>query len=102
MPLPQQNIQQQQQSNILDTNSAEYIDSVAYEAWQDKLKDVINVTDELQARCMVSRKLRYAEVDIEGEKKASRLAPDELYIPRHIIDTNIRREQPAYIQYVTQ
>lgn len=102
MPLPQQNVQAVQQQGIIDTNSAEYMDSIAFEAWQTKLKDVINVTDELQARCMVSRKLRYAEVDIEGEKKASRLAPDELYIPRHIIDTNIRREQSSYVQYVTQ
>lgn len=50
----------------------------------------------------VSRKLRYSEIDIEAERAAGRLAPDELFVPQHIINTNISREQSAYVQYITQ
>jgi hypothetical protein len=52
--------------------------------------------------CALPICLRYAEIDIEVERKAGRIAPDELYVPQHIIDTNIRREQSSYIQYITQ
>jgi len=96
MPLPNNT------PSILDTTSSGYIDSIDYTKWQIQIKNVISVIGELMARSIATRKLRYAEVDIEGEKKAGRLAPDELYIPRHIIDTNIQREQSPYVQYVTQ
>jgi len=58
--------------------------------------------DELTSKLVASRRLRYTEIDVEGERKAGRLQPDEMYIAQHIIDTNIRREQSAYVQYVTQ
>lgn len=82
--------------------STAYTTSAAYKDWQMKLKDLISVMDDLTAQNLVARKLRYTEVDIEKERDAGRLAPDELFIPQHIIDTNIRREQASYIQYVTQ
>jgi len=50
----------------------------------------------------VSRNLRYVEVDVEGERSRGKLQPDELMIPLHIIDSNVRREQPSYVQYITQ
>jgi len=64
-----------------------------------KLKDVM---DEQEQVVINNRHLRYTEIDLEAERKAGRIAPDELYIPQHIIDTNIRREQAIYIGYVTQ
>ena len=80
----------------------EYIDTIDYKKLKMKIKDLVSVMTELNSKSVASRRLRYVEIDIEGERKAGRLMPDELYIPQHIIDTNIRREQSSYIQYVTQ
>ena len=80
----------------------EYIDTVDYEKMKSRIKDLVSVMTELNSKSVASRRLRYVEVDVEGERKSGRLQADELYIPQHIIDTNIRREQSSYVQYVTQ
>jgi len=86
---------------MLDKDTS-YINSTDYNKLKDKLKDLVSIMDELTSKLVASRRLRYTEIDVEGERKAGRLQPDEMYIAQHIIDTNIRREQSAYVQYVTQ
>jgi hypothetical protein len=83
-------------------SNVEYIDSLDYKALVRKINNLKDVSFDLTNKVLASRKLRYAEIDVEVERKAGRLAPDELYVPQHIIDTNIRREQSSYIQYITQ
>lgn len=85
-----------------DYNSTEYINSTDYQVLTDRIKDLDAALDDLTNKSYASRKLRFAEVDIEAEREQGRFQPDELYIPQHIIDTNIRREQSAYVQYLTQ
>lgn len=80
----------------------DYINTVEYTKMKSKVKDLVSVMTELTSKSVASRRLRYVELDIEGERKAGRIQPDELYVPQHIIDTNIRREQSSYVQYVTQ
>lgn len=80
----------------------EYINSTNYKKLSRKIMNLHDVSYDLTNKSLASRKLRYAEIDIEVERKASRIAPDEIFVPLHIIDTNIRREQSAYIQYITQ
>lgn len=58
--------------------------------------------DDLALKSQDARRLRYADVDVEAERDAGRILPDELYVPQHLIDTNIRREQSPYVQYITQ
>src|SRR5678815_465770 len=82
--------------------SIDYIDSQNYTDWEFKLQMLQDITQDNLAKLDASRKLRYAEVDIEAEREAGRLQPDELYIPQHISDVNIRREQSPYIQFITQ
>lgn len=84
-----------------DTNTS-YINAVDYKDWTHKLKDIDSTLDDLAGEAACERKLRYAEVQVEAEKSSGKLAPDELYIPQHIIDSNIRREQSSYVQYVVQ
>ena len=84
-----------------DTN-IDYINSTDYTKLISKINNLRDIAFDLTAKSLASRKLRYAEVDIEVERKAGRIAPDEMYVPQHIIDTNIRREQSSYIQYITQ
>src|ERR1017187_7416773 len=86
----------------MNRNSTSYINSTDYDQLLDKLKELKSTLEDLQSKNEASRKLRYAEVDIEAERESGRLQPDELYVPTHIIDTNIKREQSAYVQYITQ
>ena len=80
----------------------EYIDATDYKKLVTKINNLYDVAFDLTAKSLATRKLRYVELDLEVERKAGRLAPDEIYTPIHVIDTNIRREQSQYVQYVTQ
>lgn len=80
----------------------EYINTLDYTKLSKKLKDLKSVMDTLQLRNTAARKLRYAEIDVEVQRGLGQIAPDEVFVPQHIIDTNIRREQASYIQYLTQ
>lgn len=86
----------------MDRLNTEYINSVEYDKLEDKLKELKVILDDLSGKQSDYRKLRYADIDVEAEKKAGLLQPDELYVSLHLIDTNIRREQSAYVQYITQ
>lgn len=66
------------------------------------VKKLVDVMNDQEQVVMNNRHLRYTEIDIEAERKSGKLGPDELYIPQHIIDTNIRREQSTYVSYLTQ
>lgn len=83
-------------------NDTEYVNSTDYKVLGNRLTDLKSTLEDMTDKLCASRKLRYSEVDIEVEREAGRLQPDEVYIPQHVIDTNIRREQPFYIQFVTQ
>ena len=82
--------------------SIDYINSTDYKKLVSKLNNLKDITFDLTNKTLASRRLRYAEIDIEVERKDGRIAPDEIYVPQHIIDTNIHREQSSYIQYITQ
>lgn len=84
-----------------DSNT-EYINSTDYKKLVSKINNLKDISFDLTSKSLASRKLRYAEIDIEVERAAGRIAPDEMYVPQHIIDTNIRREQSSYVQYITQ
>lgn len=85
-----------------DNKSTDYVNSVDYKTLENKFKELDDIIEDLTNKSRASRKLRYSEIDIEAEREEGRLQPDELYIPQHIIDTNIRREQSSYIQFETQ
>lgn len=85
-----------------DSRSTDYINTLDYTKVEDKLRVLREILEDKAQEQLAARKLRYADVDVEAERAAGRIAPDELYVPQHIIDTNIRREQSAYIQYITQ
>src|SRR5574343_1390051 len=80
----------------------DYINTTDYKKHETKLKDLVTAMDELYDKSLINRRLRYQEIDIEGERARGTLQPDELLIPQHIIDSNVRREQSSYVQYVTQ
>src|SRR5689334_7114163 len=64
---------------------------------KDRIRKLVAVMDDLENVARNNRQLRYTELDIEAERKCGRIAPDEIYVPQHIIDSNIRREQARYV-----
>lgn len=40
--------------------------------------------------------------DIEEMRESGEIKPDDTFIPERVINTNIRREQPAYVNFLTQ
>lgn len=84
------------------TNNIDYINSTDYSKLETKIRDLVTRMDEAAVDNRVARNLRYIEIDVEGERARGKLQPDELMIPLHIIDSNVRREQPSYVQYITQ
>ena len=48
----------------------------------------------------VRRKMRKLEIDVEGLRQKNELDEDESFIPVRIVDTNIQRELPPYINYL--
>ena len=61
-----------------DSLSTEYINSIEYDSVKQKLAQLWDVLNDLTNKSSASRKLRYAEVDIEAEREQGRLLPDEL------------------------
>lgn len=88
----------------MDSNSksVEYINSTDYSILSDRIKKLEVVINDQSEKLQTVRKLRFADIDIDSEREQGRILPDELYIPQHIVDTNIRREQPGYVQFDTQ
>jgi len=83
-------------------DSTDYVNSSDYDKLSFKLKSLVSVMETSMQRNVQSRRLRYTEIDIEAKRASGEIGPDEIYVPQHIIDTNIRREQASYIQYLTQ
>lgn len=85
-----------------DGGDTRYINTTDYKDLADKLDKLVGIISDLMGQNEVARRLRYSEIDVEAERKTGKIAPDELLISQHIIDTNIRREQSSYVQYTSQ
>lgn len=64
------------------------------------LKRTINDWKHYLAKALTNRKKRDVEVNVEQLRQSGQLDEDETLIPVRVIDTNIQREQPAYINYL--
>jgi translation initiation factor 2 beta subunit (eIF-2beta)/eIF-5 len=64
------------------------------------LKRTINDWRSYIAKAVTNRKKRDVEVNVEQLRQSGSLDEDETLIPVRVIDTNIQREQPAYINYL--
>ena len=65
----------------LDTTDIDYINSTNYTTLVGKIRNLKDVSIDLTNKALASRKLRYAEIDIEVQRKAGNIAPDEVYLP---------------------
>ena len=74
-----------------------------YKNYQDASTSVhklASLCDEQHVTAQDQRQQRRLNIDLDLERRDGYLAPDEVYIPTHIIDSNIRREQAKYVSYV--
>lgn len=72
-----------------------------FEDARDRIRKLVSVMDDLAYTAKNNRELRYTLIDVEAERKSNKIGPDELYIPQHIIDSNIRREQARYVAFIS-
>lgn len=49
-----------------------------------------------------ARRTRYIDVSVESLRATGELESDDILIPRRVIDSNIAREMPSFIGYLTQ
>jgi len=71
-----------------------------YQEAATNIHKLVGICDEQNVRASEQRQQRRLNVDLDLERRDGYLAPDEIYIPTHIIDTNIRREQAKYVSYI--
>jgi hypothetical protein len=75
-------------------------DDYNYMDYDDATKEIHRLNSHLQTQGTKAdehRLLRHPAIDIDAEQRSGHLAPDELYIPMHLVDMNIRREQARYV-----
>ena len=75
-----------------------------YIKYDDAAKEIHRLNSHLQTQATKAdehRLLRHPTIDIDAEQRSGHLAPDELYIPLHLVDMNIRREQARYVSYIS-
>jgi len=61
---------------------------------------LVGICDQQHITAQDQRQQRRLNIDLDLERRDGYLSPDEIYIPTHIIDTNIRREQAKYVSYI--
>ena len=74
-----------------------------YKNYQDastNINKLASICDNQHTTAQDQRQQRRLNVDLDLERRDGYLAPDEIYIPTHIIDSNIRREQAKYVSYI--
>lgn len=97
---------QQQQSMSADQDEAaknyklEHDRLMDYKEAKIILKRTIDDWKYNLAKAVTNRKKRDVEVNVEQLRQSAKLDEDETLIPIRVIDTNIQREQPAYINYL--
>ena len=67
-----------------------------------RLKQRISSWEEDIEKTKARRKERYVSVDVNDLRKSGDIAKDETFVPDRVIDTNIRREAPAFVAFLKQ
>lgn len=86
---PAINQHEDEQVKMLDFTSARiHLDRIIRD-WDTEVEDT-----------EVRRKLRKVEIDVEGLRQKNEFDEDETLVPVRVIDSNITREQPPFINYL--
>ena len=73
-----------------------------YNICKPRLRRLIDNFSPILTRCNINRKQRKLDIDPEQLRRDKTIRADETFIPIRTIDSNIDREQPKFIQFLTQ
>jgi hypothetical protein len=76
--------------------------ALQFETLKTKMNTLVNEWNAEKLATERRRKIRKIEVDMETLRANGRLKPDEVLIGVRVIDENIKKEQPNFINYLTQ
>lgn len=86
--------------NITAPLSDDYEKIFTFSKAEVYLRRLIKEWDDEITETDVRRKTRDLEIDVDQLRKSGELEEDETFIPVRVIDTNIQREQPPFINYL--
>jgi hypothetical protein len=90
-------------ANVATPSDATERDYYEYKYAQGVYQKLISGWNDIAAETERQRDLRYIkDADSIELRSQGIIKPDEVYTPCRLIDTNIRSEQPSFVQYVTQ
>lgn len=67
-----------------------------------RLERLVTEFAPVQSRAATNRTDRFKDINIKALRDKQELRPDQYLLPVRVIESNIRREQPAYINYLKQ
>jgi methionine-rich copper-binding protein CopC len=73
-----------------------------YATASEKIRTLINNWTEARSDAEQRREARDLDVEVEELQRQGKLKSDETLIPIRVIDSNIKREKPAYLAFITQ
>lgn len=88
-PTPEQLLEEEERKRLFDFDQARI-----------RLQQLVNEFEPEAKETEVRRKLRDVTVNVEALRKSGALDDDETFLPQRIINTNIEREKPAFINYL--
>lgn len=90
---------QETTEQVIERNEA--LDKVMdFSVAKTELQRLVNEWDDEVTETEIRRKTRDVEFDVEGAREKGDIDEDETLIPVRVIDVNIQREQPPYINYL--
>lgn len=78
------------------------LDIQNYQQVKDAFTLMSSGFERIRALAQVNRRLRKLSVDVESLRSMGKLRPDQTFIARRVIDSNIKNEQPPFIAYLKQ
>lgn len=81
------------------------MDQVDYMSYDESIISLKKLRDSCGASIAeveTNRLLRHIDFDVFALQQTGKIGPDETMVAMRLIDTNIRREQPTYVSFLTQ
>lgn len=78
------------------------IDELPFSSYRNKLDSLRKDWEKESKETERRRRIRAIDVDIEALRSQKKLKPDETLIAVRVIDENIKKEQPLFVNYLTQ
>lgn len=72
-----------------------------YDKAKPRMQKRITDWQKHQTQAISNRRTRNIDVSIASMRQKGELKPDETFLPQRLVDTNIKREMPAWLKFIT-